>query len=90
MSDTARLLAPYITTVFDPSGATDATVAAATTLLTSWSRAVARTTLKVIHLGGLNFDRLYPRLYALLGEDMLACPYADRFLVDLDVYLSST
>ncbi|VDM32171.1 unnamed protein product [Hydatigera taeniaeformis] len=85
MTDTARLLAPHITTVFDPPS-NAATVAAP---LASWSRAVSRTLLKIMHLGGLNFDRLYPRLYALLGEDLLTCQYADRFLEDLDVYLSS-
>lgn len=85
MTDTARLLAPYITTVFDPP----ATAATAAAPLASWSRAVSRTLLKIIHLGGLNFDRLYPRLYALLGEDLLTCRYAERFLEDLDVYLSS-
>ncbi|KAL5967716.1 hypothetical protein TSMEX_004568 [Taenia solium] len=85
MTDTARLLSPYITTVFDPP----TTVATAAAPLASWSRAVSRTLLKIIHLGGLNFDRLYPRLYALLGEDLLTCRYAERFLEDLDVYLSS-
>ncbi|KAL5105097.1 hypothetical protein TcWFU_001321 [Taenia crassiceps] len=85
MTDTARLLAPYVTTVFDPP----ATAATAAAPVASWSRAVSRTLLKVIHLGGLNFDRLYPRLYALLGEDLLECRYAERFLEDLDVYLSS-
>ncbi|KAM7538924.1 hypothetical protein Aperf_G00000050061 [Anoplocephala perfoliata] len=83
MTDTAQLLGPYITVVFDPPAIRD------TLPLTSWSRAVARILLKVIHSGGLNFDRLYPRLYALLDDDLLTCPYADRFLVDLDVYLTS-
>lgn len=85
MTDTARLLAPYITTIFDPP----ASMATAAAPLASWSRAVSRTLLKIIHLGGLNFDRLYPRLYALLGEDLLTCRYAERFIEDLDVYLSS-
>lgn len=83
MTDTAQLLGPYITVVFDPP------TTSGNSPLTSWSRAVARVLLKVIHSGGLNFDRLYPRLYALLGDDLLTCPYADRFLVDLDVYLTS-
>uniref|UniRef100_A0A5K3FLW1 CBF domain-containing protein n=1 Tax=Mesocestoides corti TaxID=53468 RepID=A0A5K3FLW1_MESCO len=80
MTDTARLLAPYVTTVFDPPSPD---------VPPSWSRAVSRAILKVIHLGGLNFDRLYPRLYQLLDDSLLTCPHADRFLVDLDDFLSS-
>lgn len=77
-----RLLAPYVTSVFDPPSG-DVAVPA------SWSRATARALLSVIHHGGLNFDRLYPRLYQLLDDDLLACPFAERFFIDLDTYLSS-
>uniref|UniRef100_A0A158QFS3 CAAX prenyl protease 2 n=2 Tax=Hymenolepis diminuta TaxID=6216 RepID=A0A158QFS3_HYMDI len=83
MIDTAQLLGPYITLIFDPPANSNAAS------FPSWSRAVTRALLKVIHTGGLNYDRLYLRLYALLGEDLLICPYADRFLLDLDVYLTS-
>uniref|UniRef100_A0A0R3T1Q9 CBF domain-containing protein n=1 Tax=Rodentolepis nana TaxID=102285 RepID=A0A0R3T1Q9_RODNA len=83
MTDTAQLLGPYITVIFDPPASSSAAS------LPSWSRAVTRALLKVIHTGGLNYDRLYPRLYALLGQDLLVCPYADRFLLDLDIYLTS-
>ncbi|KAL7053867.1 hypothetical protein AAHC03_026705 [Spirometra sp. Aus1] len=75
-----RLLSTYVTPVFDPPSLATPS---------SWSRAVARTMLSLIQFGGLNYDRLYPRLYRLLDYSLLSCPYADRFLIDLDVYLSS-
>lgn len=83
MTDTAQLLGPYITVVFDPPKTSGVNVSP------SYSRAASRVLLKVIHLGGLNYDRLYPRLYALMGDDLLECPYADRFLLDLDIFLTS-
>ncbi|VDL98470.1 unnamed protein product [Schistocephalus solidus] len=75
-----RLLSTYVIPVFDPPSLATSS---------SWSRAVTRTMLSLIHFGGLNYDRLYPRLYRLLDHRLLSCPYADRFLIDLDVYLSS-
>ncbi|VDN09981.1 unnamed protein product [Dibothriocephalus latus] len=76
-----RLLSTYVIPVFDPPSPSPAS--------SSWSRAVARTMLNLIQFGGLNYDRLYTRLYRLLDDSLLSCPYADRFLIDLDVYLSS-
>lgn len=81
MTDT-RLLSPYVIAVFDPQSANR--------VPPSWSRAVARTLISLVHVGGLNYDRLYPRLYRLLSPCLLSCPHAERFFSDLDLFLSST
>ncbi|KAF6771304.1 hypothetical protein AHF37_10419 [Paragonimus kellicotti] len=55
----------------------------------TWSRAVSRTMLGLVHKGGLHYPRLYPRLYELLDDSLLECPEVGRFLDDMDIYLSS-
>ncbi|GAA49009.1 U3 small nucleolar RNA-associated protein 19 [Clonorchis sinensis] len=86
----ARQLADYVIPVFDLP-ATGDTVQSDNDLLVppSWSRAVSRAVLALVHKGGLNYPRLYPRLYELLDDSLLHCPEAERFLLDLDLYLSS-
>ena len=85
-----RLLADFVIPVFDLNSS-EGTVDSAADLIVppSWSRAVSRTVLGLILKGGLNYPRLYPRLYQLLDESLLQCSEAERFLSDLDVYLSS-
>ncbi|CAH8507247.1 unnamed protein product [Dicrocoelium dendriticum] len=88
LSDT-RLLADYIVPVFDMSSVDDLACVSDLTVQPSWSRACSRTVLGLVHKGGLNYPRLYPRLYELLDDSLLDCSEVERFLDDLDIYLSS-
>ncbi|CAL8069207.1 unnamed protein product [Calicophoron daubneyi] len=90
-----RLLSDYVIPIFDPEAAaadvkecskpTDQDLVVPPT----WSRAVSRTVLHLVVQGGLNYPRLYPRLYQLLDDSLLVCPETERFLDDLDTYLRS-
>ncbi|TPP60620.1 U3 small nucleolar RNA-associated protein 19 [Fasciola gigantica] len=80
-----RLLADYVIPIFDPFES----VENSPSIPTTWSRAVTRTVIGLIHRGGLNYPRLYPRLYELLDESLFICSEVERFLVDLDTCLSS-
>ncbi|THD24901.1 Nucleolar complex protein 4 [Fasciola hepatica] len=80
-----RLFADYVIPIFDPLES----VENSPSIPTTWSRAVTRTVIGLIHRGGLNYPRLYPRLYELLDESLFICPEVERFLVDLDTCLSS-
>ncbi|KER24957.1 hypothetical protein T265_07518 [Opisthorchis viverrini] len=86
----ARQLADYVIPVFDLPATGDAVQSDNDLFVPpSWSRAVSRAVLALVHKGGLNYPRLYPRLYELLDDSLLHCPEAERFLLDLDLYLSS-
>ncbi|KAF7255853.1 hypothetical protein EG68_09031 [Paragonimus skrjabini miyazakii] len=84
-----RLLADYVIPIFDVPPHADLPLSAEASVPPTWSRAVSRTMLGLVHKGGLHYPRLYPRLYELLDDSLLECPEVDRFLDDLDIYLSS-
>ncbi|KAA0185901.1 U3 small nucleolar RNA-associated protein 19 [Fasciolopsis buskii] len=85
-----RLFSDYIIPIFDPSGViTESASESIPPIPATWSRAVTRTVIGLINRGGLNYPRLFPRLYELLDESLLMCPEVERFLVDLDMCLSS-
>ncbi|KAF5401137.1 Nucleolar complex protein 4 [Paragonimus heterotremus] len=84
-----RLLADYVIPIFDVPPHSDLALSTEASVPPTWSRAVSRTMLGLVHKGGLHYPRLYLRLYELLDDSLLECPEVDRFLDDLDIYLSS-